>query len=219
MGALALLVASIAITDSINPATVGPAIYLATHDRPKLRITEFTGGFLLINAGFGALVVIGPGRLLLNALAHPSATQEHLIELIGGLVMVAIGVGVLIVRDRVNQAMAPTSTAWNRGPLWVGAGLAAAELPTAFLYFGGLAAIIGSREEIPAQLVLVLLYNLIFMAPVLAVIAILMFLGESAERRLLAVGEWLRRRASVVIGALMLVAGAVLTTIGVAGLA
>jgi hypothetical protein len=46
--ALVLLVASIALADSLNPTTIGPALLVATRDRPARALGGFTLGVFAV---------------------------------------------------------------------------------------------------------------------------------------------------------------------------
>jgi len=72
MVAPALLVASIGAADSLNPSTVGPALLLATAHKPVQALASFTAGVFLVPFVAGALVILGPGELLLD---YPVKTQ------------------------------------------------------------------------------------------------------------------------------------------------
>jgi hypothetical protein len=59
--ALAVLVASIGAADSVNPSTVGPALLLATGEKPGPAVAGFSAGVFVVPFAFGVLVVLGPG--------------------------------------------------------------------------------------------------------------------------------------------------------------
>ena len=60
--------------DSLNPTTVGPALYLATLRRRIWRVTLFTTGVFSVNLAVGLVLTIGPGRLLLGLVPNPQRT-------------------------------------------------------------------------------------------------------------------------------------------------
>src|SRR5947209_2925362 len=65
------LVISVGLADSLNPSTIGPALYLATGRQGRRQVVQFTVGVVLVYFIGGALVTLGPGRLLLSLLPHP----------------------------------------------------------------------------------------------------------------------------------------------------
>lgn len=217
MTRLLILVLSIAIADSANPATVGPALYFATVERPLRRVSEFAAAFLMVNLVVGILIVAGPGELLLGEVPKPGGTARDVIELVVGVALIALGAGLIVGRDRAGRIA--QASLGGRGTWSLGAAIAAAELPTALPYFAALAAIIGSGLSLASELLLVVVFNVVFIAPVLAMIAALALAGERATPHLRRAGDWLRRGAPLIFAALTLIVGSVLTVLGVTGLA
>src|SRR5881275_1259806 len=62
---LAGVAISVGLADSLNPSTVGPALYLATAQRAVLRVLLFTVGVFAVDVVGGIGLTVGPGRLLL----------------------------------------------------------------------------------------------------------------------------------------------------------
>jgi cytochrome c biogenesis protein CcdA len=93
-----------------------------------------------------------------------------------------------------------------------------AKLPTAVPYFAVIAAIVGSSASVPLEIGLVVLYNVAFVLPLLAILAVLLLAGERADRWLQTWGAWLQRRWPVVLAGLLLVVGSCLTVLGGTGL-
>jgi len=164
---LLILVVSIAIADSANPATLGPALYLATVERPLRRVSEFAAAFLMVNLVAGVVIVAGPGELLLAAISKPGGTARNIIELAVGMALIALGLVLLAGRERAGELAAAEPNLGSRGAWSLGAAIAAAELPTAVPYFATLAAIIGSGLSLANQLVLVAIFNVVFILPLL----------------------------------------------------
>jgi Sap, sulfolipid-1-addressing protein len=92
------------------------------------------------------------------------------------------------------------------------------ELPTAFVYFGAISAILAARPALPAQIALIVLYNLLFVAPLIALIVARRFAGERAIDWLVDVEARLKRVAQVALTGLAGAGGAALLAIGVTGL-
>ena len=63
------------------------------------------------------------------------------------------------------------------------------------------------------------LYNLAFVLPMLAIVAVLVFAGQRAADLLQRGGAWLQRRWPVVLAGLLLFVGSLLTILGGSGLA
>ncbi len=63
---------SIGLADSLNPSTIGPALYLAAQPRPRVALAQFTAGVFIVYFLGGALVALGPGQLVLSLVPKPS---------------------------------------------------------------------------------------------------------------------------------------------------
>ena len=94
----------------------------------------------------------------------------------------------------------------------------AVELPTAFIYFGAISAVLAAHRVAVAEVSLLVVYNAIFVAPLVAILAIRRFAGERAERWLASGWERLIGFGQLLLAGLTGAAGAVLLIIGVSGL-
>jgi cytochrome c biogenesis protein CcdA len=211
---LVVLLTGIALADSVNPATIGPALYFATTEHPVRRVVEFTAGFFIVNFLAGVLIVLGPGQLLVNLANRPGPELRHIIELIAGVILIGVAIGLFLGRTRLAGGEVSSRELRSRHSWTLGAGLAAAELPTAFPYFAALAAVIGSGLGVPRQLALVFLFNFFFIAPELVIIAGVAFGGEPAQRWLRRAGDWLRLHWPLVFAWIALIAGLALAGFG-----
>lgn len=213
--------ASVGLADSLNPTTVGPALYLATAGRRLLRVTQFTLGVFSVNFVAGVVLTIGPGRLLLGLVPHPRGTVRHVIELVAGVVLVIAAAALWQQRRSLAKRELPMSASSGGGggsALVTGMSIAAVELPTAAPYFAVIAGIVASSANLPQEIGLLALYNVCFVLPLLAIIAVLVLAGERADPWLQKGGAWLQRRWPVVLAVLLLVVGSALTILGGTGL-
>lgn len=209
---------SVGLADSVNPSSVGPALFLAAGANRAWRVTQFTIGLLAVNLLAGLVLTIGPGRLLLDLAPHPRGTVKHVIELVAGVVLLAVAVGLWLGRRRLARRELPMGSPSGGSALIAGASIAAVELPTAAAYFAVIGSIVAAAVSIPEEIGLLLVYNLAFVAPLLAIIAVLLFAGPRADRLLSRGGAWIQRRWPVVFAVLLLFVGSVLTLLGGAGL-
>lgn len=209
---------SVGLADSVNPSTVGPALYLTTGPRRVWRVTQFTIGLLSVNLIAGLVLTIGPGRLLLDLAPHPRGTAKHVIELAAGVVLLIAAAGLWLGRRKLARRELPMGSPSGGSALIAGASIAAVELPTAAAYFAIIGSIIAAAVSIPEEIGLLLVYNLAFIAPLLAIITVLLFAGPRADRLLHRSGAWLQRRWPVVLAVLLLFVGSVLTLLGGVGL-
>lgn len=215
---LILLVVSIALVDSLNPATVGPALFLATGPEGRARVEAFAAGFFVVNLGGGVAIAAGPGQLLLSALPHPSAHTKQVVALIGGIVVIAFAAALWRGRHHV-AGLGRSGSGDSRGSaMAMGAGLAALELPTALPYLAIIATVIGSGVSLPEQIGLIALFNVVFVLPLLAMILVLAVARERATELLRSGGDWMRDRAPALLAGLVLLVGLALVGYGARGL-
>ena len=209
---------SVGLADSLNPSTVGPALYLATVRERVWRVTQFTIGVFSVTFAGGLVLTIGPGRLLLGLVPHPQGTVRHVIELVAGVVLLIVAVALWLGRRSLARRELPGRGGGGGSALIAGASIAAVELPTAAPYFAVIAAIVASSASVPQEIGLLALYNVAFVLPLLAIIVVVAFGGERADRWLQSSGAWLQRRWPVVLAGLLLFVGSVLAVLGGTGL-
>ena len=209
---------SVGLADSLNPSTVGPALYLATVRKRVWRVTQFTIGVFSVTFAGGLVLTIGPGRLLLGLVPHPQRTVRHVIELVAGVILLLVAVALWRGRRSLARRELPMSSGGGGSALIAGASIAAVELPTALPYFAVIAAIVASNASIPEEIGLLALYNVAFVLPMLAIIVLLLVARERADPWLQKGGAWLQRRWPVVLASLLLFVGSVLAVLGGTGL-
>jgi cytochrome c biogenesis protein CcdA len=213
------LVISIGLADSLNPTTIAPALFLATGERPRQRVAEFTLGVFLVYLIGGAVIALGPGQLLLSLVPKPDSEDRHVLECIAGAAMLVAAAMLWRNRDSLADRKLPQADAKGKSSAILGATITAVELPTAFPYFAAIAAIVGSGLNPAKQLTLLLLFNVCFVLPLIGIVATLWFAGDQAERML---GNWrdfLQRHWPVILAGLALLAGVFVLILGITGFA
>jgi cytochrome c biogenesis protein CcdA len=219
MLALALLVVSIAVADSLNPGTIAPALYFATGASPVRKTLAFAAGVFAVNLVGGIALLLGPGRLAVGALPHPGAHAKQLAELGLGVVALAGAVVLWRVRHRLRDRYARAARRTDRASLLVGGAIAAVELPTALPYFAAIAALAGGSESVAFQVAMLTAFNLVFVTPVLLVAALAgVTSGRSAARMERVRARLLAHIGTLVAGVLLLI-GIALVVVGATGAA
>jgi cytochrome c biogenesis protein CcdA len=212
------VVISIGLADSMNPSTIGPALYLASGEAPIRELTRFTLGVFATSLAGGALIVLGPGEALLALVPHPGATVRYVLELVAGLAMLVAAVVLWVKRDRLGHRERSQPRATQRSSAILGVTIVAIELPTAFPYFAAIAAVVGSGLGLGRQLILLVLYNACFVSPLLLMITVVAMAGARAQRILTDARDWLHGHWPVLLAALALGAGVFVAVLGVTGL-
>lgn len=209
---------SVGLADSLNPSTVGPALYIATGRQRVWRVTQFTIGVFSVTVAGGVVLTIGPGRLVLGLVPHPQGTVRHVIELVAGIALLIVAAAIITGRRSLARRELPGRGGGGGSAFVTGASIAAIELPTAAPYFAVIAGIVASSASIPQEIGLLLLYNVAFVLPLLAIIAVMLVAGSRADPWLQKGGAWLQRRWPVVLASLLLFVGSVLAVLGGSGL-
>jgi cytochrome c biogenesis protein CcdA len=214
---LTALVVSIGLADSLNPTTIGPALYLAAGKRARGEVAEFTMAVFVVYLAGGLLIALGPGQLLLSLVPRPDAEDRYVLEVIAGGVMIAVAAFLWSYRHRLANREAASFNPDGRSSALLGAVITAIELPTAFPYFAAIAAIVGSGLDVTRQALLLLLFNICFVLPLVGIVVALTLAGDTAKRHLASARRWLELRWPIVLAGLLLVAGAFVTLLGVTG--
>jgi cytochrome c biogenesis protein CcdA len=214
---LAGIVLAVGLADSLNPSTVGPALYLATAPRPAARVALFTLGVFAVNLAAGTALAVGPGMVLVDLVPRPDRTVRHALELAAGLALIAVAGSLWAARRRLARRELPMRGGGSA--LALGASIAAFELPTAAPYFGVIAAVVAARPSVPQAIALLALFCAAFVAPLLAILVVLLVAGERAAPVLARGGAWLQREWPVVLAVVVLLVGGGLTVAGASGLA
>lgn len=212
------LVVSIGLADSLNPSTIAPALYLATGERARGRVAEFTLAVFAVYLLGGIAIALGPGQLVLSLVQRPSHLARHLIEIAAGAAMLGASGALWYHRRHLARQEAPDFDPHGKSSVVLGATITAIELPTAFPYFAAIAAVVGSDVGVTRQVLLLLVFNVCFVLPLLGIVGTLTFAGPRAERLLAAGRGFLERHWPVVLAGLALAAGVFVVLLGVTGL-
>lgn len=218
MLALLALVAAVAAADSLNPSTLAPALYFGIGPHGRRDVATFTLGVFAVSLAGGLVLTFGPGQALLTRVSKPSPHTVHLIELVAGGAALPAAAVLWRVRAHVAARLSAGKQTSDRAAWLLGAGIMAVELPTAVPYFAAIAAIVASGHGDTTQIGFLLFYNVVFVAPLVTLFAVLALAGERgaavASRARLQLDRWAPRVAPAAFG----VASAVLLTLGTVGL-
>jgi len=218
---LLVLMISIGLVDSINPSTIAPALYLATGQRPRSSVAEFTIAVFVVYLAGGALIALGPGELIRSAV--PDIDVRHTIRYVAEIVAGAILIlGALLLwrrRHRLVSRGLPGTNPKRRSSMLLGASITAVELPTAFPYFAAIAAVVGSGFGPVRQLGLLLVFNVCFVLPLIGIVATVTFGGSRTDQLLARCRSFLERRWPHLLVALIGLVGGLAVAFGATGLA
>ena len=211
---LLVLVATIAAIDALNPSTVLPGLLYALGRMGRRDVAAFTTGVFAVSTAGGLVLVFGPGQALLAVVSHPRPRVQHLVEAAAGLLFLAAAVVLWLTRARFARRLAEQRPRLRGSALLLGAGIMATELPTAFPYFAALVAVTEGTRSTIASIGLVLAYNVVFVAPLLFVLAILTFGGEDGAAIASRLRGRLIRHAPIALPVLLGLVGIGLLAVG-----
>jgi cytochrome c biogenesis protein CcdA len=211
VAALIALALSVGIVDSINPSTVGPAVYLASRPRAVRSLASFTAGVFAVYAAGGIVLALGPGE----ALPHPAHHLVNLLEVCFGAGAILLAAALWLARERVAARLKRRrGTSGTRAPFLLGAGIMAVELPTAFPYFAVIAAVVASGRSVATEVSVLLVFNAAFVAPLVAILAVRALAGERGELILRSWRLRIERHGAVLAPAVVFAIGIVLVALG-----
>jgi cytochrome c biogenesis protein CcdA len=214
---LLAIVIVVGLVDSANPSTIAPALYFATGKTASTSLFGFIAGVVTTNLVAGVLLVVGPGEALTAAIPRPGDEARHLIELAAGAATLALAAGLWHGRRAIAGHVSRTTARVDRSSLLVGAGIMIVELPTALPYFAVIATIVGSERPLPTEIVLLVIFDVVFALPLLAILAARAVAGKRAERWLERLRGRLEARLAILVPALVLVIAVALIATGTYG--
>ena len=218
MGALAILVLSVAAIDSLNPSTIAPAAVLALGDRPSRQVGLFTLGVFAASTAGGLVLLFAVGRSVIAHFAHPSAHTQHLLELAIGVALLLVAGLLWILRDRLRAHLGRATAAGGRSAFLLGAGIMAVELPTAFPYFAAILATLGAVHGAAGQTIFIVLYNLVFVTPLVALTMLVTVTGHRYRDRISRISTLIKTRGPDLLPPGIAIIGGALVVIGLHGL-
>jgi cytochrome c biogenesis protein CcdA len=212
----ALLIAGMGLVDSLNPATIAVGVVLGTTERPLLRLLGYTAGIFGVYLAGGLLLTLGPSELIRTATSHPSGVGFDIGLLVVAVIAFAFAAWVIVHRN--DQAKVPDISMQPGSAVALGAGMTAVDLPTAFPYFAAIVAILGEDLSPAYEIALLVLFNLMYVAPILLIAAVAVGLGDRAEAPLLRIRAFVTRWSPLLLALLSIAVGVAALYAGVKGL-
>jgi cytochrome c biogenesis protein CcdA len=121
-------------------------------------------------------------------------------------------------RARLSDKELPDPNPKRHSSLLLGASIIIVELPTALPYFAAIAAILGSGTALSGRLAALLLYNVCFVLPLVAIITTLLTTGKRAQRILATGRDQLQTQWPSALAGLLLTGGSVVIALASVGL-
>jgi Sap, sulfolipid-1-addressing protein len=219
---LALVVAAIALTDSINPSLILTDLYLAAGPHPRRRTAAFAIAAFAVTFLGGVLVALGLADLVRSLLPKLSAEVKYGLIVAGGVSLSLGGMAIWAKRQVLADRQQPKtkrSGSAGQSAVVMGAGIAGVELLTAFPYFAAISIIVGSGVSSPEKLFLLGVYNLVYVLPLIGIAIVCAVMGPGAAGFLSRIRDSVLSRWPVVVAPLAVAVGLGLTAFGVLRLA
>jgi cytochrome c biogenesis protein CcdA len=221
MARLLVLMISIGLADSLNPSTIAPALLLASGEHRRVNVAQFTLAVFIVYLAGGCLIALGPGALVRNLVSDVHVEEEirYIGEIVAGGLL--LGGAALVWRRRHNMVARgmPGANPRRKSGALLGATITAVELPTAFPYFAAIAAVVGSGLGVIRGFILLVVFNLCFVLPLLAIQLTMLIAGDRADPVFERWRSFLQRRWPHIVAGLLTLVGAIAIVFGVTGLA
>jgi cytochrome c biogenesis protein CcdA len=165
-----LILIGIALSDSLNPSLFAVQAYLLTTPHPVKRVLSYIGGVLAVNFTGGLLVLGGVRTVVVDWLQSLTSTTIYSFVLLFGLVTLAFGWWV----NAGSPAQSTTQQPRSLQPIHaftLGAVVMLNEITTALPYFFAIERIAQAQQGVVTNVLLLVLYNLVFAAPLFALLA------------------------------------------------
>ena len=209
---LVLAIILIALPDSVNPSLIITELLLAGGPHPRRSTAVFTAAAMATTFAGGLALAVGLGDLILSLLPKPSAVVKDTVTAGAGAVLISGGL-LLWIRRKPAAARVHTGRP-DRAAAVLGAGIAGVELLSALPYLAAIALIVGSDVSDVQKLILLLLYNVVYALPLIAIAAVTAFAEPDAQRLLTPVTAWLMRHWPTLVASLSVTVGIALVAYG-----
>ena len=214
----AIAVVAIALPDSINPSLIIAALYQAATSHPRRRTAAFTLAAFAATLAGGVLLAFGLGDLIRSVVPEPSRTLKFALVTVAGCGLMLGGVAVWLRRaalTRQEPKSAGKASASSGSAALMGVGIAGVELLTAFPYFAAIALVVAAPTSLAGQVSLLVLYNVIYVLPLIAIVIVCFVLRDRAEAILEPMRAAVLKHWPTVVAPLTFVAGAAVAAYGI----
>ncbi len=222
MAELVLVLTPIALLDStsIIPLCIVILVILLGGPSPLFRSTALLAGIFVTYLVCGLLVLFGLQSVFdaINAYAlkvwQDPNTEELVFQILIGFVLLVLGLRIARARGQQTEEKALTAMTARQAFL-AGAGMTLVGLPGAVPYLAAIDLILRSDQTTRQEVMVLVVYNIVFIAPLAAIVALRLVLGERSQRLLHNIRGFFDRWGQRLIVSLMLVLGALLIMDGV----
>lgn len=222
MSELVLVLTPIALLDStsIIPLAIVVLVILLGGPSPLIRSAALLSGIFVAYLACGVLILFGLQSVFdavntyaLKVWQDPN-TEELIFQILIGLVLGALGLRMALKREEKAGKEAPAAMTAGQAFL-AGAGMTIVGLPGAVPYLAAIDLILRSDLTAAEEVIVLLVYNVVFISPLVAIAAVSLALGDRSKRLLDAIRDFFDTWGTRIIVILMILLGAVLVADGV----
>jgi cytochrome c biogenesis protein CcdA len=183
---------ALAFIDSINPSAIVITLYLLTRSQAAVQVAVYIAAIFVTYFALGMTMMLGVDTLAPSLGAALDSRPGLIAQSLVGL---AIVVYCLTASTDASEAVAvPAPSASTYAALAVlGVTVTAMELPTALPYFAAIALLASAALPNLGWVPLLVLYNVIFVLPPIALLVGHLVLGQRVRQRYEALGQRLQR--------------------------
>ena len=171
---------ALGIADALNPFSIAAVVYLLTTDKPIARGSTFIVGTFLFYFTAGVALMEGWSQILKNILPGLPEWISFSFYIVSGIVCLAIAQHLYSnAKKGDGQPYVSIGNVSLRAIFVFAIASTLSDLPTAIPYFAALDIIAHSDNGGIEKICLLLLYNLIFISPLVLLLAIKLSAGET----------------------------------------
>jgi cytochrome c biogenesis protein CcdA len=203
---LVVAIILIALPDSVNPSLILTELFLAGGPHPRRSTAVFTVAAMATTFAGGLALALGLGDVILSLVPKPSEVVTNALIAGAGALLIVAGLVLWIGRERAAARVHP-DRAPHRAAAVLGVGVAGVELLSALPYFAAIALIVGSDVSHAQRVILLLLYNVVYALPLIAIAAVTAVDEPNAQRLLGPVTTRLLRQWPALVASLSVIVG------------
>lgn len=208
---------AIALVDRLNPSLFIAQFYLLTTPQPIPRLLSYIAGIVLVNFTAGALLLGGLHTMVTHLLSTINDDTFRSMQLVIGLAILGFGMWVKTTAPSSGEVRKPYSLQ-PRHTFILGMVVMLNEITTALPYFVAIERIVRAHLSEFSTVLALMMYNLVFSAPLLAFVALFIIYRQRFAQQLNRMTQVIQQWTPRVIKYGALLFGAVLTVDAVVAL-
>lgn len=201
-----LSIATLAIIDSINPVEIFAGLYLFTTKKPINLFLPYAIGIFLFHLILGFILYYS-FHFILDLKILDSPIFDRSIELIGGIILIILGFKL----KRHNKIQ--TQKILNPSPfstLLLGISITLSALPTSAAYFSALGIIANDKLGFDSLILLLLIYNLIFVLPLFILLTIYLISQKQSQKIFTKIRNFITLHLNKILKIILIIIGSLL---------